>query len=931
MQVASEETPTDVLGLVEKAAPSNASDDDDDNNDDDDDDDDHSHTRAVAQSLHSRTSFGDDAQSSLTDTAHGDTGTSVQLSSSSSAASSSSSAAAAAAASSTTTSSAAATPSLTAELSDFRPEGLLAENLAKLESKALHHLQRGEVAECNEYFETALELSQDTPTEHKRLLASQVKVLYEASCFEDALLASLRHVHLPRPGAEAFAWLGRVHSALGDHPQAFKAYRLAVLLAPHVPEHLQLLSECLQTLRVRQVVSVTVGANGDLLETENLTHLVPASRAHSTPSAASTSAGGTSSSSSSSLSSSSSSDAPPAASVSASVSTASSSMMIPSASTVRNTAPSVVDLPKAGSGSALSTSDDSADSAESLATTYAFSVPLFSDQRGALLLGHARGREHDLLSQVLGTTAIFAMRSEHEGPVSKRTVAQTIDLLKLLTSFGLETHHVTDFFATAWIGSKQSALVQKAYHGGTLRDFLDGPAYGLRFTVQWERMIQQYFFQICVALRFLHSNCIVHSSLDTSAVMLGSCGMSVYLGGFDRTDSFPSLVQDRRLGKFAVGECPSPKCGAPPEVVLEQHVRLPISSRDMWSAGMILVDMYSPTSYWQTNDENYTRELRTAIAQGSIALLDELESLQPDLLQCKHWSRALNLVKYMMRIRPEDRVTSWQVFHHPFFEEILDSSPDYAYLARFPNIVFEETRNTKSDLRRWLNRLTSPDFEKKLDDLMLSVLRTDPNYTTFVEEVVHLPLPRAHARCLEITRQLHPRMIRACLAEMARGTLKASVPLLSRDARDSVSAPAEVWQLLVGEHFCLFLDQLQSSGAELLGVRVEAGRLWIEQHQTRVIHSLGELPVDVNQSFISSSHRFVITRTSSHTLVVNGQQVQLFPILFSPVDEDGEEPTSSVSSSADATVNSSAGATANSPADAIVTSSASSAESTVAQ
>jgi hypothetical protein len=80
-----------------------------------------------------------------------------------------------------------------------------------------------------------------------------------------------------------------------------------------------------------------------------------------------------------------------------------------------------------------------------------------------------------------------------------------------------------------------------------------------------------------------------------------------------------------------------------------------------------------------------------------------------------------------------------------------------------------------------------------------------------------LPLGRlffagAHARCLEIARQLHPNMIAACLVEMESGALKATVPLLSRDARDPVSAPAEVWQLLLGGHYCLFLDQLRSSG-----------------------------------------------------------------------------------------------------------------------
>jgi serine/threonine protein kinase len=158
-------------------------------------------------------------------------------------------------------------------------------------------------------------------------------------------------------------------------------------------------------------------------------------------------------------------------------------------------------------------------------------------------------------------------------------------------------------------------------------------------------MVQQYFFQVCMGLRFLHSNCVTHSSLDTGAVMLGSCGMSVYVGGFDRTDSFPSSVQDRCLGRFGVGECKSPMCGAPPEVVFEQQVRLPISSRDMWSAGMILVDMYSPTSYWQTSDDNYVRELRAAVNAGVVPLLNELETLQPDLTHCKHWPRALNLAK----------------------------------------------------------------------------------------------------------------------------------------------------------------------------------------------------------------------------------------------------------------------------------------------
>jgi hypothetical protein len=46
--------------------------------------------------------------------------------------------------------------SATAELSEFHAGDKLVENLTKLESKALHHLQRGELAECNEYFDSAL-------------------------------------------------------------------------------------------------------------------------------------------------------------------------------------------------------------------------------------------------------------------------------------------------------------------------------------------------------------------------------------------------------------------------------------------------------------------------------------------------------------------------------------------------------------------------------------------------------------------------------------------------------------------------------------------------------------------------------------------------------------------------------------------------------
>jgi hypothetical protein len=248
-----------------------------------------------------------------------------------------------------------------------------------------------------------VELCTNAPEQYARLLASQVGALYEASCYEDALRASLRQVHLPRPGADAFAWLGRVQSALGDHPQAFKAYRLALLLSPHSREHLRLLTECTQALRVRDPVLVTVSANGDLLETENLASLV---NSHATGHPFTNSAPLSSASAASSSTSSS------AACVSA--------CSIPSASKVRSTAPVAVAAGVSATVTSLSASADAAVDADSLATTYAFAVPLFSDERGALLLGHARGREHDLLSKSLGTSAIFAMRSDHEGGLTHR-------------------------------------------------------------------------------------------------------------------------------------------------------------------------------------------------------------------------------------------------------------------------------------------------------------------------------------------------------------------------------------------------------------------------------------------------------------------------------------------------------------------------------
>jgi hypothetical protein len=72
----------------------------------------------------------------------------------------------------------------------------------------------------------------------------------------------------------------------------------------------------------------------------------------------------------------------------------------------------------------------------------------------------------------------------------------------------------------------------------------------------------------------------------------------------------------------------------------------------------------------------------------------------------------------------------------------------------------------------------------------------------------------------------------------------------------------------------------QHPGAELLTVREEDHGLVPLEEDSRTIHALSELPENATRTFISVSRRFVVARVGPSSLVVNGQCVHLFPLLF---------------------------------------------------
>ena len=199
---------------------------------------------------------------------------------------------------------------------------------------------------------------------------------------------------------------------------------------------------------------------------------------------------------------------------------------------------------------------------------YKVGTTIGTGRKGKVMLAWKEGHSHQF--------AIKLIRREPDalGTGLPRNTLRGFRVLRSLSHPNIIRLH--DMFAT----DSYSAFVLEYITGGSLAQYL------AEHTCLSEHLSQRFFAQIISAVAYLHRNCMVHSALSCSKVLLDSNGTAV-LTGFSNLKTFDT----QHMGRFMSGEFTLETPGDPSDFSPEASPHRFYEERqaDIWNCGIILV------------------------------------------------------------------------------------------------------------------------------------------------------------------------------------------------------------------------------------------------------------------------------------------------------------------------------------------------------
>ncbi|KAK5581893.1 hypothetical protein RB653_003473 [Dictyostelium firmibasis] len=252
----------------------------------------------------------------------------------------------------------------------------------------------------------------------------------------------------------------------------------------------------------------------------------------------------------------------------------------------------------------------------------------------------------------------------------KSQLNREIEILKFI-----KHENVVQIYDIFYSKDQQLFFILELANGGELYNKI-----GFNEPLLNENQSRFVFKQILNAVSYLHSEGIAHRDLKPENILFESYG----------DDYLKIKITDFGLARFIhEGELAKTLCGSPlyvaPEVILSIHQKNKYGNRssqspskdlssvgygkscDAWSLGAILYIVLSGTPPFDDDDdaEMSTPQLFEKIVSGNYKFPEKTWSLIS--------SSAADLVKGLLTVDPEKRLTVEQALHHPWITEINSS------------------------------------------------------------------------------------------------------------------------------------------------------------------------------------------------------------------------------------------------------------------
>ncbi|XP_074916040.1 serine/threonine-protein kinase Chk2 isoform X1 [Chelonoidis abingdonii] len=272
-------------------------------------------------------------------------------------------------------------------------------------------------------------------------------------------------------------------------------------------------------------------------------------------------------------------------------------------------------------------------------------------------------REKYIMSKTLGSGACGEVKLAFERTTCNKVAVKIINKRRFITSavrdtdpaFNVNTeieilkkiNHPCLIKIKNFFDAEDYYIVLELMEGGELYDRVS------RSTRMKEATCKLYFYQMLLAVKYLHENGIIHRDLKPENVLLSSSEETCLI-------KITDFGQSKILGESSLMKT---LCGTPtylaPEVLSSLGTAGYSRAVDCWSLGVIL--FVCLCGYPPFNEQNTQLSLKDQITRGEYTFIPR---------EWKHVSdMALDLVKKLLVVDPNKRLTTEKALEHPWLQD----------------------------------------------------------------------------------------------------------------------------------------------------------------------------------------------------------------------------------------------------------------------